>query len=204
VTGSRRGLELAACVALASAAGAARAEPPATAEAPAPAPPAPRTIQCTEGHDRQHQLGFLLDAGQGQASYGVRYLNQYRVDSGCGGLGGTAWFGFGPEIRGDGASAMEFQAVVRAGIGGDAIPAGVELSSGAATTFGRTIATGTATFVIDFNYFGLGAAYRFPIGADRPSWLGGLEFALRIHVPLFTYDVERKERQPPRSDAPPR
>jgi hypothetical protein len=47
--------------------------------------------------------------------------------------------------------------------------------------------------LLDFYYVGLGASYSFPIGVDRPAWLGGLEFALRIHVPIVVYDKHEEK-----------
>ena len=82
---------------------------------------------------------------------------------------------------------------------GDASAVGVELAAGAASTFGGgNIALGTATVLLDFYYFGLGASYRFPIGSPRPSWLGEAEFALRIQVPVHTYGKYEKKWTEPR------
>jgi hypothetical protein len=148
-------------------------------------------------HERQHMLGAMLDAGQGPASYGARYLNSYQSGSGCGGLGGTGWYGFGGEVRGEGTSAAVAQVVGRAGGAGDTLGMGVELAAGAGTTFARTIATGSFALLLDFYYFGVGISYAFPIGFDRPAWLSnGVELALRIHVPLFTYDEFEEHHSP--------
>jgi hypothetical protein len=195
---SRSAVAAGAFATLACTTGSAWGDAPATDETTPAAPPVRPLVQCRSGHDRQNLLGLLLDAGQGPVSYGARYLNQSRNSSGCGGLGFTSWFGFGAEIRGDGVSAMEAQAVGRLGGSGDVLPLGLELAAGAGTTFGRTIALGTATALVDFDYFGVGASYRFPIGFDRPQWLGGLELALRIHFPLSTYDAQERRWSAPR------
>jgi hypothetical protein len=36
-------------------------------------------------------------------------------------------------------------------------------------------------------YFELGASGHFPLGQDRPHWLPGLSFGIRLNVPLSTY-----------------
>jgi hypothetical protein len=175
---------------------AALADDPAQAAAAMPAATATqsaRPVKCTSGHEWQHLVGLVLDAGQRAASYGVRYMNAYKDYSGCGGLGVVGWVGYGAEIRGDGVSAVETQAVGRAGMGGDASSFGIELAAGGASTLVSNIALGTATFLVDFYYFGVGASYRFPIGSPRPPWLGEVEFALRIHVPVFTYGKDEKQ-----------
>ena len=144
--------------------------------------------ECSSERESQHLLGAVLDAGDGPASFGARYLNAHRSSSGCGGLGATLWYGYGAELRGQGAEAAVAQAVGKAGMAGDAAAFGLELATGAGTTFDRTIATGSVAFLFDFYYLGVGLSYAFPIGADRPAWLGGPELAVRVNVPLFTYD----------------
>jgi hypothetical protein len=176
-------------LALVLATGAAHADPSKADAAPLAAAADPRTDECTYGHDRQHLLGLLLDAGHGSASFGTRYMNAYRDHSGCGGLGFLGWLGVGAEVRGEGTSAMAAQAVGRIGGVGDAIGTGVEIGAGAATTFAQTIPVGSVALLFDFYYFGIGGSYTIPIGADRPSWLDGWELAVRVHIPLQTYDV---------------
>lgn len=185
---------LIAALALGLVAGPARAEDAAKATgAPSPST-APRSEECSSEHERQHMLGAVLDAGQGPASYGARYLESYRSSSGCGGLGFTGWYALGGEVRGEGTSAAAAQVVGRFGGIGDTMGFGIELAAGGGTTFARTIATGQFAVLLDFYYLGFGISYAFPIGFDRPAWLASsVEFALRIHVPLFTYD-EYEER----------
>jgi hypothetical protein len=160
-------------------------------------------VKCTSGENWEHVLGLVLDTGQGPLSWGGRYLHQYRYHSGCGGLGAITWAGFGAEVRAQETSAMVTQAVARFGLWGDAMATGFELAAGAGTTFARTIATGSAGLFLDFYYFGIGGTYQFPIGYARPTWLGAVEFALRIHVPIFRYSVHEEEHMEQPHGRPP-
>jgi hypothetical protein len=139
-------------------------------------------------------MGALLDMGSGPVSFGARYLHGYKGYDGCFGLGMAAWFDYGAEVRAKGASAMITQAVLRAGLAGDTIPAGLELAGGAGTDFTKTVAIGTFAVMLDFLYGGLGVSYEFPIGSSRPSWLGEVEFAVRVHIPVRRYNVHEERR----------
>jgi hypothetical protein len=164
-----------------------------TAPAATASPSSPRPVQCDSGENWEHVLGLVLDAGQGPLSLGGRYLNQYRTHSGCGGLGFVTWLGAGAEVRAEETSAMVTQAVARLGGAGDAMAFGFELAGGAGTDFARTIATGSAALLFDFYYFGIGGSYQFPIGFTRPAWLGAIEVAVRIQVPIFRYGVHEEQ-----------
>jgi hypothetical protein len=92
---------------------------------------------------------------------------------------------------------MIAQAVGRAGMLGDAMVYGIELGGGTATDFGRTVATGSFGFFFTLYYGEIGVAYHFPVGADRPSWLGGAQFAIRAYIPLLTYDSHESRQSRP-------
>jgi hypothetical protein len=159
---------------------------------PSPSRPVDPSRACSSRDDRQHLLGLVLDVDNGHDAIGARYMNALRNSSGCGGLGAMLWLGYGAEAQVEGTSAMVTQAVGRAGMLGDAFGMGVELGGGVGTDFGRTIAAGSAALLFDAYFFGLGVSYQFPIASDRPAWLGAVQFALRVHIPLSTYDVREE------------
>ena len=149
-------------------------------------------VSGSSSSDMHHIVGGVFDAGSGPVSLGARYLHGHREASVCHRLGGMVWLDYGAEVRAQLVRAMITQAVARVGMAGDAVPVGLELAAGTGTDFDRTIVTGSVAFLIDFYFGGLGASYVFPIGSSRPSWLGQFEFALRVHVPVATYDVHEK------------
>ncbi len=147
--------------------------------------------------DAQPGIGAVLDGGKGPLSYGLRVMNDQRDHFACGDSRTVGAVGFGLEVRGEGTSAVDGQGVLRVH-GGDDGPwaAGftVEGALGAATDGTKSIATGSTALLFDLGAMSVGASYQFPIGADRPAWLGTLGLALRVNVPLMTTDVRHDSR----------
>jgi hypothetical protein len=139
---------------------------------------------------------LLFDVGHGSPSFGARYLQQHRDRHRCGDAGELASLGLGAEVRGMGTSAVAAQGVVR--VAGADETRGVaggfsaEAAAGVATGLGRTFATGSVAVLLDLGPVGVGASYQIPIGAARPAWLGSLGLALRVNIPLLTYDAHEE------------
>lgn len=131
-------------------------------------------------------LGALLEVGKGPDSAGVRYLHEHGQSDGCDGLGSMVWFSYGADLRASFGSALLGYAVGRAGFAGDAGGLALEAGVGGGTNFHMSRPLGFAGLFWSMYYIDLGGTYAFPIGYSRPDWLGGLQFAVRIHVPVHT------------------
>jgi hypothetical protein len=152
---------------------------------------------CTEFGDQRHTAGFVLDAGKGQDSLGLRYLHEHTYGEACDGLGSMLWAGYGAEVRAAMDRAMVGYLVGRAGVGGDTGGVALELGFGGGSDFsGSSSLAAIGSVLYSAYYFDLGVSYQLPIAAERPPWLGGFQFALRVHVPFATH--ARYERRRPR------
>jgi hypothetical protein len=140
-------------------------------DAPPPKPVA-APLECTSHEDKQHLVGLALEAGRGPYTTTARYLPGHRSGQGCGGLGATFWSGYGAELGVADSAAMLAQAVGRAGMADDAMAMGVELAEGTATDLDRSLRDRLCALL-----------------SDRPPWLSETEFAIRVYIPVLTYDV---------------
>ena len=172
--------------------------PVARSETPSSTPVAvavAREPECRKGWDTQEGFGVLFDGAKGPPSYGVRWLEEHRERRRCGDMSSLGSVGFGLDVRGEGTSAVEGEGVMRIHGGDDKPWAGgfsLELAAGAATDGQRAVAMGSAALLLDLGPAGIGASYQFPIGVDRPAWMGSLGLALRVQIPVWVSDVHEE------------
>ena len=150
---------------------------------------------CRESGSVEHVLGGGFDFGFARDTVLLRYLQVHRAGVHCGGLGTMSWLSYGPEIRTDLRGAWLGYAMARAGAFGDAGGGALELGIGAGTDFDRTVASGIVGLFYSVYYFDLGGSIQYAIAHERPYWLGGLQFAVRFHVPLFEYAAYDRPRK---------
>jgi hypothetical protein len=170
--------------------------PVARSETPSSTPVAvAREPECRKGWDTQEGFGVLFDGAKGPPSYGVRWLEEHRERRRCGDMSSLGSVGFGLDVRGEGTSAVEGEGVIRIHGGDDRPWAGgisLELAAGGTTDGQRAFAMGSVALLFDLGPAGIGASYQFPIGADRPAWMGSLGLALRVQIPVWVSDVHEE------------
>lgn len=173
-----------------------------TAEPAAPEskPPEPDR-ECHQSGNKEHVVGAILDVGGRTDSAGIRYLHSHVSGTACGGLGAFGWLSYGPEMRVTFFPAVASYAVARAGVLGDGGGFSAELGLGGGSDLSKSRALGFFGLFLSGYVFDLGGVGHFPIGGDRPDWLGTVQFAMRIHVPVHRYD-KYEQPFPPKPCAP--
>jgi hypothetical protein len=170
----------------------------ATAEPASPeSQPSEFERECVDSGNKEHVVGAILDVGGRTDSAGIRYLHSHLSGTACGGLGAFGWLSYGAETRVTFFPAVASYAVGRAGVLGDGGGFSTELGFGGGTDLNKTSALGFLALFWSGYVFDLGGIGHFPLGGDRPNWLGTVQFAMRVHVPVYRYDryEKREERQ---------
>ena len=140
-----------------------------------------------------HVVGAALDVGE-SVGVGARYLHDHVAVA-----GGMLWGGYGADARvvtvdGDRIDAVAGLALLRGGMWTEP-GIGVELGVGAGGGE-RVTAVGLAGIFFTFYYMDLGFTYQLPLGAERPDWMAGPQFGLRINVPVAVHDRSLRCRSP--------
>lgn len=161
------------------AAGTARATEPTAAE------------RCWPYSDRQHTVGAVLDL-VGPAQVGARYLHVHR----SGDCGHFFFVGYGLDLRTARFDAALAHALVTLGGEGHVLPGGaLELGLGGGKDSERWLGTGMiGLFASLLHFLEVGAVAHFPIGVERPVWLGDVQLGIRLDLPVYSYGEYRAEK----------
>lgn len=148
-----------------------------------------------ETTEKQHVIGVLYEHSE---AIGLRYQHTHFSAAGCG-EGFLMWGGYGADLRLLESDLKRIDggiAQLSGRIGtfpGAGVGIGAEVGAGAGPTHDGFRGLGFVGAFATFYYVDLGAAYFFPLGPfDRPEWLSNIIFAMRIHLPVATYDEHER------------
>ena len=156
---------------------------------------ASRTIECSTQSEKAHMLGLQADWGRGSA-YGLVYGHDWVSGEQCGGLGAIVHGRLGAAATlatrdHSSIDAYLLGPVARFGLAGDGALFEYEVQPSVALGDGPVRGVLSLGAFLGYRYFALGYAYAFSIyPRGRPDWLASHRFALRIAVPLYSYDRE--------------
>lgn len=161
-------------------------------------------VECSSSSEKAHMLGLQADWGTSSA-YGLVYGHDWVSGEQCGGLGalvharlgGSATLATHDHSRID---AYLLGPVARFGIAGDGGIFEYEVQPSVALGDDPLRGVLSLGVFIGYRYFALGYAYAFSMHPrDRPEWLASHRFALRVALPLHSYDREETHWEEPRT-----
>ena len=162
---------------------------------PLAAPPVETDRRCSGFSDKQRVVGALFEGSDKGDALGLRLHETRRTGAGCG-EGAILWASYGADLR---VIARDFRAVDAVlgqlsgragGLGGPGPGVSLELGAGLGPSREGLYGSGFAGAFLTFYYLDVGATYHFPIGRSHTTdWIDGGRLAIRLHVPVRTYDT---------------
>ncbi len=156
--------------------------------------PLKEDFEVRSGSGYAHVPGFRYEYGlgdtEGTHTLGLGYMFAWENYT-------TFWiysllmrFGAGPDFKVvtesfDGVGGVLGYVSGRAHFIGDNGGLGLEIAGGVGAEERGTLVAGLVGAYYSTDYFEIGYAYQFPVGLDRPAWLGEHLISARIHIPLM-------------------